>query len=449
MDILCADQHELSEQNQGSGALLSNVLDSLSEQIAVLDLHGNIQAVNLSWRRFAAENGVDPSRAAAGQNYLRTCDTAVGNDSEEATPAAEGIRQVLAGELPGFRLEYPCHSPTEQRWFLMSVTPLAQGGDISGVVVSHLLITDRILAETRQRESEARLKVAQRLAHVGSFERELASGLGTWSEELFRIFGHEPDAFAPSYQDFLAHIHPEDREEVAQFFEQGRRTGSGFQAEFRIVPKGGGERFAALVCGYDHDAAGRPVRRQGAIMDITERHRAEEQLKLLANADPLTGVANRRRFLEILHAERARALRFGQPLSLVMMDLDDFKRVNDSFGHAVGDQMLRHVTDLTVTALRSVDTLGRLGGEEFCILLPQTGPEAALKVVQRILDLVRGVPLATPQGSIRQTLSCGLATLEATAQADSGVDALLKRADDALYRAKAAGKDRVECHCQA
>ncbi len=449
MDRLCPGTLLSPEQAEDWRALTRNVLDSLAEQIAVLDPQGDILAVNQSWRRFAAENGADLSCPPAGQNYLRTCDGASGISSEQAAPAAVGIRKVLAGELPEFRLEYPCHSPTEQRWFLMYVTPLPQGARIGGAVVSHLLITDRILAEKRQREGEARLKVAQRLAHVGSFERDMASGRGTWSEELFRIFGHEPDTINPSHATFLDQIQPEDRQGVAALFDQGFKTGVGFQTEFRILPKDGCERFVALVCGFDRDASGRPVRYHGAIQDITERHAAEEQLKLRANVDGLTGVANRRHFLEIVRAERERALRFGQPLCLVMLDLDDFKRVNDVYGHAVGDQMLRHVAALAAAGLRSVDTLGRLGGEEFCLLLPQTGPQAGLEVVQRILAQLRATPLPTPLGNLRQTMSCGLAVMEGPAQAGPEVDELLKRADDALYRAKANGKDRVVAYAPA
>ncbi|MGE4265597.1 MAG: diguanylate cyclase [Desulfovibrio sp.] len=432
-----------------SPELMQSVLDSLAQQIAVLDRQGDIVAVNASWLRFARENGVDPSSGLVTQNYLRTCDHAMGCDCEEANPSAAGIRKVLAGELPEFRLEYPCHSPREQRWFLMYVTPLLRGAGVAGAVVSHLVITDRILAETRQRESEARLNVAQRLAHVGSFERNLVSGHGEWSAELFRIFGHEPgDLAMPSPGDFLRHVHPDDREGVLALFAQGDTSGQSFQTEFRIFPdgEGRGERFVSLFCDYDRDRAGQPIRRHGAVLDITERHAAEEQLKLLANADPLTGVANRRRFMELLRAERERALRFAQPLCVVMLDLDDFKRVNDVHGHDVGDQMLRHVSALVSASLRTVDTLGRLGGEEFCLLLPQTGQEAGLEAVQRILERLRRTPLELPGGPLRQTMSCGLAALNGTEGPEPGVDELLKRADDALYRAKAKGKDRVERH---
>jgi diguanylate cyclase (GGDEF)-like protein len=430
-----------------SPELLQSVLDSLAQQIAVLDLQGNIMAVNASWLRFAGENGADPSSGLVVQNYLRTCDHAKGCDFEEASPAAAGIRKVLAGELPEFRLEYPCHSPTTQRWFLMYVTPLLRGASVAGAVVSHLVITDRILAETRQRESEARLNVAQRLAHVGSFERNLVSGHGEWSAELFRIFGHEPgDHSVPSPADFLHHVHPEDREGLVELFAQGDTSGQSFQTEFRIVPdgEGCGERFVSLFCDYDRDRRGHPIRRHGAVLDITERHAAAEQLKLLANADPLTGIANRRRFMEVLRAERERALRFAQPLCVVMLDLDDFKRVNDVYGHDVGDQMLRHVSALVSASLRTVDTFGRLGGEEFCLLLPQTGQRAGLEAVRRILEQLRRSPFELPGGPLRQTMSCGLAALNGTEGPELGVEELLKRADDALYRAKANGKDRVE-----
>lgn len=427
--------------------LLAGVLDSLAEQVAVLNERGEIVAVNESWLRFGRENGAPEGSGCSGPpvNYLVACQAASGECSLEGQQAAEGIRDVLAGRLPSFRLEYPCHSPQRQRWFLMDVTPLRQegagtGDPIVGVVISHLLITDRVLAEQRLRASEARLNIAQQLAHVGSFDRDLESGQGVWSDEFFRILGEEPGIMAPSFLDFLGRVHPAERESVADFFELGRRNGVSFRLEFRVVRPGGEERWVSMVCDYARDDAGRVVRHHGAIMDITERHRAEEDLRRLARTDALTGLANRRSILDLLAAERERALRYGQPLCLVMADLDHFKAVNDTHGHAVGDSVLRHITGVLQAGVRTVDTVGRIGGEEFCVLLPQTELEPGLEVARRLVERARSTPMRLEGGGeLRQTLSCGVARLAG----GESVDALLRRADAALYRAKAAGRDRA------
>lgn len=459
MEIYCLeglrlDEGEVQGQNlvQGSpqwSKLLTGVLDSLTEQIAVLNRRGDIVAVNDSWVRFALENGAGGGPGGCSgtpANYLATCYDADGVCSEEALPAADGIRAVLEGRQPLFRLEYPCHSPQRQRWFLMSVTPLRQsegavGGPVVGAVVSHLLITDRILAEQRLRASETRLKLAQRLAHVGSFDRDLTSGQGVWSDELFRIVGLEPGIMAPAFDEFLNWVHPDERQAVAGFFELGRSSGVGFRLEFRILRPDGEERWLAMVCDYVRDEAGQVVRHHGAILDITERHRAEEGLRQLARTDALTGLANRRSLLDALSSERQRAQRFGTPLCLVMADLDHFKAVNDRHGHAVGDRMLRHVTGLLQAEVRGVDTLGRIGGEEFCVLLPQAGLAQGLEVARRLVQRARSTPLVLEDGTeLRQTLSCGVALFNGSESADE----LLGRADGALYRAKGAGRDRAE-----
>src|SRR3712207_2238292 len=131
-------------------------LDSLSAHIAIIDESGTIVAVNKAWRRFAQASGVAEQNYAEGVNYLRVCDSAAGAYSEEAAPFAEGIRSILSGRREKFELEYPCHSPSERRWFIARVTPFAGGGS-SGAVVAHENITERKLAEEALRESEATL----------------------------------------------------------------------------------------------------------------------------------------------------------------------------------------------------------------------------------------------------------------------------------------------------
>lgn len=127
--------------------ILRDIFDSLSEHIAVLDLDGHIVDANASWRRFVAQNSGGKSCRIEGENYIRVCESSRGACSEEARAAAAGIRAVLAGEIPFFRLEYPCHSPGEKHWFLMTATPLVSHGVIDGTVVAHIQITSRKLAE--------------------------------------------------------------------------------------------------------------------------------------------------------------------------------------------------------------------------------------------------------------------------------------------------------------
>jgi diguanylate cyclase (GGDEF)-like protein len=171
-----------------------------------------------------------------------------------------------------------------------------------------------------------------------------------------------------------------------------------------------------------------------------ENARLHERVQQQATTDELTGLVNRRRFLEALETELERARLFETPLSLVLADLDDFKRVNDAHGHLAGDDALRTFGDLLQAHLRVVDVAGRLGGEEFAVLLPETDLEEATLVADRMRAALSEAPLRLSGGvRISLTASFGIAEL---APGQSGQQ-LVSRADAALYAAKAAGKNRV------
>ncbi|HEY5764166.1 MAG TPA: diguanylate cyclase [Rhodocyclaceae bacterium] len=180
----------------------------------------------------------------------------------------------------------------------------------------------------------------------------------------------------------------------------------------------------------------------GAIVvfsDITERLATERKLELLATTDELTGLANRRRFVEIAERDLRRAAREGTPATLIMMDLDHFKTVNDRFGHAMGDRVLKGVTDACAAQLRAVDVFGRLGGEEFAVLLANIEPERALEVAERMRVAAAEREIRDGQRSVAVTVSLGLAH----AGFGETLDSLLARADAALYGAKESGRDRI------
>ncbi len=160
-----------------------------------------------------------------------------------------------------------------------------------------------------------------------------------------------------------------------------------------------------------------------------------------AVTDELTGLSNQRRFRELLSKETERAKRFGHDLSLLMLDLDDFKRVNDTYGHLQGDDVLRAVAAAVQEESREVDEPARYGGEEIAVALPETAPKGAMELAERIRARVEGVsvPLRSGGGSTGVTVSVGVAGLE---DADGTAESLLAAADSALYEAKRAGKNR-------
>lgn len=171
------------------------------------------------------------------------------------------------------------------------------------------------------------------------------------------------------------------------------------------------------------------------------RERSEQYLALTARTDFLTGLNNRLGFSEAFGRERKRALRSGSGLAMLLIDLDHFKRINDRYGHDVGDLMLGHVADTLAGRLRDSDTLARLGGEEFGVLLVDTSPGQARDAAQALCEAVARRPLPYRGEAIPVTLSAGIAHLE---HRDSTLESLYATADERLYRAKSAGRNRVE-----
>jgi diguanylate cyclase (GGDEF)-like protein len=317
--------------------------------------------------------------------------------------------------------------------------------------------TYRRIKETEEalRKGASSLKMAQAMAHLGHWQVDLTTGEIHWSDETYRILGHEPEALVPSYHAFLQAIHPQDRDWVASCLDAARAGGS-LDIEFRIVLPDGRVRalhgmgevidldadMPAQVAGAVGDAAApRRAELLGVIQDITDQKELQRQLELEAHTDALTGCASRRHFLEIARHELARAHRHSEDVSLLMLDLDQFKAINDLHGHPVGDLVLQKLVQVCEAMLRSEDTIGRIGGEEFAILLPETGSRKALDVAERLCSAVAAVEVPLDGGpSLRFTTSIGVATLT---QEDFSVAAILGRADQALYEAKRTGRNRV------
>lgn len=173
-----------------------------------------------------------------------------------------------------------------------------------------------------------------------------------------------------------------------------------------------------------------------AIAGLSQLRHTQVRLEQLATHDPLTNVLNARAFARELAQELSRNRRYGRPLALIYLDLDDFKKVNDAHGHATGDAVLRLVADATRGAVRAADVVGRLGGDEFGVLMPETDATVAHGAASRLVAGIRTVFRGTPS----VTASIGVVAVSGT---EAGTDELLRKADQAMYEAKRAGKDRV------
>lgn len=170
----------------------------------------------------------------------------------------------------------------------------------------------------------------------------------------------------------------------------------------------------------------------------------QREIKSLADTDPLTGLDNRRRFFSEAAKLINLAHRYYHPYCLLVADLDQFKPINDRFGHAVGDQALCHAAAAMTRQLRETDEVGRIGGDEFAIVLPETGPEEGLRIAERIRAAVAASPLpADPSGSIPLAITVSVGLACAGARENVSMTEIFRRADEALYQAKLAGRDRV------
>ena len=237
--------------------------------------------------------------------------------------------------------------------------------------------------------------------------------------------------------DWMEGIHSEDRERTKARLAEAFQRKERFSVEYRVVLPDGS------MC-YIHDrgfpvlyGTGHPYRLVGIATDITERKRTEEELERLAVTDGTTGLYNAQYFKQRVQQEIARARRRGPAPCLVMIDLDNFKTINDNYGHQMGDDALVAVSKVFRGMVRASDTAARYGGDEFCILLTGTSLKAAQKVMEEIHKRLGALTLTNADGrGVRITCSMGLVALAEECQ---DAKSFINNADEALYKAKAAG----------
>lgn len=245
------------------------------------------------------------------------------------------------------------------------------------------------------------------------------------------------------FPEWESRFHPDDQlnaEKAMQDYLSGNIPSYTFEG--RMQCKEGAYKWVfsrGMV--VSRDVAGKALRMIGTLSDITERKYLELELIQQAHLDYLTGLSNRRHFMAQGEVELLRAIRYEKPLSLLMLDLDFFKNINDTYGHQVGDTVLQVLSTICRDTLRQVDVAGRLGGEEFAVILPETTSIDALEVAERLRKAVSNTGVTISFGlPIHFTVSIGVTTLD---NKDANIDMLLHQADQALYEAKKAGRNKV------
>ncbi|MCG8492140.1 MAG: sensor domain-containing diguanylate cyclase [Sneathiellales bacterium] len=289
------------------------VLDSLQEQIAVIDSAGTIRFVNSGWKDFARNNDCRIEHDWIGINYLDVCKAAHDRGDDFGKRTYEGILSVISRKRPTFSIEYPCHSPTVKRWFIMTIAGLS-------------------------------------------------------------------DVEQPLYS----------------------------------------------VCHRD----------------ITERRLAEERAQKLARTDELTGLSNRRQFNEYLENEWRRSMRQQTVLTIMVLDLDHFKELNDIFGHQVGDEHLKAVGEVLKTyAHRAGDICARLGGDEFVVIFENLTLDDTQRIAGQILCTIKSLEVKNPEGKHHPVFACSMGIIRQTPNQGCSLSEFIEMADQNLYRAKKDGGD--------
>ena len=299
-------------------------------------------------------------------------------------------------------------------------------------------LEQRVADRTRElRESEGRTLAILQNAPLPMTVTRTADNIFVYANERAAELAGMPAVALLGREPRSMYRTPEDRD---QMLEQYRREGVLRDYEMCLIVAQGREIWALISMVpiiYD----GQPCA-LSTIIDITERKAMETALRQIATTDSMTGMASRSHFMGHAEAELARARRHGRPLSMVMLDVDHFKQINDRHGHAMGDSVLRVLTRTCRSLVRQQDLVGRLGGEEFGILMPETDSENAFILAERLRSAIAALYLATPRNAtVAVTASFGTSTL----LLDDTLDSLLARADAGLYLSKNAGRNRVSC----
>jgi diguanylate cyclase (GGDEF)-like protein/PAS domain S-box-containing protein len=376
---------------------------------------------------------------------------------EVAATLEHSYRQVLSGR------EVTVEIPFGDRTYLHRVSPLsdADGSVLAGIGfaldVSVARRAEKALrhSEERLREERRRLHDAESIGHSGSWEWDAASEVITWSDGLFALHNLDPAEIHGGYPQAAARVHADDRPLVDAAMQACIRSKEPVRFRYRVARAGDGELrwFDCHARGIFRDGA--LVRRVGAVADITEIVLAEEQLAHDALHDGLTGLPNRSLLLDRLGAAVLRSRRYGREIAVLFCDLDGFKRVNDTAGHAAGDAVLVETARRLRRAGREDDTVARVGGDEFVIVIEPWSRNESRSVSDRVLSLavadrvVRELrrPIVVEGVRHEVSLSIGitypsLLALE-SGSAPTSAD-ILNEADMAMYHAKRLGKDRFE-----
>jgi len=420
-------------------AFTNAVLNSSANEIVVLDQNGLIVATNAPWRHFSMENSLEHNEQSPntglGTNYLEA--SRAGTEiSVDGLNAYEGILAVLDGRMSSYKLEYPCDLPGKQLWFSMLVCPLRYKWH--GVVISHTDITDH-----KQADSELRIAATAFESQEGMSITDASGKILRVNRAFSKITGYTPEEIIGKSPSFLKSGR-HDATFYASMWDSLNRTGI-WEGEIWNRRKNGEVYPEHLTITAVKNSEGAVTNYVSTITDITLTKASEDEIKHLAYYDPLTRLPNRRLLLDRLRQALASIARSGRVGALLFIDLDNFKTLNDTLGHDIGDILLQQVAKRLESCVREGDTVARLGGDEFVIMLEDLSKnsleaaEQAESVGIKILSTLNQ-PYQLGTHEHHNTPSIGVTLFTDNSQS---IDDLMKQADIAMYQSKKAGRNTL------
>ena len=431
-------------------------LNSLPAHAAVLDKEARLLSVNTAWEQFAKDNGeLFPSNGGGLVNYLKACRPPSKSYGTQAQEALAGIRSVLNGNASSFSLDYALLLPSDHRWFMLSVLPLKR--QEGGVLVTHTDITERRRAEdallrgmTETERVRTRLDTLYATIPIGLMY--LTPNLIV--ERVSRSMAKFHDRSVGEHlNQRLSNVLPPDRwTRFKPILEQVLQTRTAYHGLEESIPDSrmpGGMRILLSHCDPDLNEDGTVRGIHVSSHDVTTEKQVEKEhernlkelkaknreLDQMAIRDPLTGLYNRRFFDEALTREWQQFQRSGEAFTVIIMDVDAFKAINDDHGHEAGDRGLQQVSATLRTNLRESDLIARVGGDEFAALLPRTDTEQSRQVIEKLCDVLQSLRLTTAERDIPMSLSVGAATVPGFPPVTSAAE-LLRVADKRMYETK-------------
>ncbi|NTW05913.1 MAG: diguanylate cyclase [Peptococcaceae bacterium] len=411
--------HGLENNNPGIDlALYRIILDNSSDPIFCIDNSGKYLYVN---NAFAAPFKIKPSSIIGGLIW----DIFPGSEGDQRFNAVKIVFET--GEMKVIEVKVQAKEGNSL-YFITSIIPVKNSqGQPQSVICISKDITERKNIEKALKLSESRLLAAQSMAHVGSWELDLANNKIWGSEEAFNIYGIDYTSPYLPLELVQQSMLPEYRHTLDVAIIELIKNNKTYDYEFKIKKHNTSQEvFVHSKAILVRDDRGQPVKITGSIQDITEQKKREEDIFHLSYRDQLTGLYNRRFYEEELRRlDNQRNL----PITIVMIDVNGLKLINDSFGHALGDQLLKKVAEVITRGCRGDDIIARLGGDEFVVLLPKTDSEIAERIVRRIKSLV----LKEKIGHMDISVSFGY---EAKISTQQSIQEIFKIAEDNMYRQK-------------